>query len=211
MKSLERIESLLITIDRLGMATVEHLRNCHDLKSQRNAYTVLKQLEPYTNTTYLHRKKIFYLNKKGREMIGSEKEIDKNRNMKHMLLRNDVYLALNKPITWEVEKVLEFEKNANMSKLDVIIKGLNVTDKKKIQADAFFTRNGYTYYVEVDNLMSMMENHKKIVNYGEFMAKDKTARLLIFTHTLERKRKFEKWMITYKIKGECKLYDEVKM
>ena len=209
MNSQEKIETLLTLIDTLGMATAEQLRAMHDMKSLRNSYFILKKLEPYTHSMFLERKKVYYLNKTGRNFIGSTKEIKRTQNIGHNLKRTDVYLYLNKPLDWEVEKVFEYQENQNASQLDIVIKGLNVSKKKRVVADASYTRNGYTYCVEIDNELDMLDNHNKIKSYASLFPHLKNPRLLFFTTTMNRKIKLEKWMFTYKIPGEVKTYAEI--
>ena len=105
----------------MQLATINQIRGIHDLKSYRNACKVLRQLEPYTQVTYWNKQKVFYLNKLGRDMIGSEKEIKRNQNLEHVLLRNDVYIYLNKPIDWQIESVIETEITDKRKKLDIIV------------------------------------------------------------------------------------------
>ena len=198
-----------MTIDRLGVATIKHLRGIHDLKSYRNACWTLKRVEPYTNTTFYNREKVFYLNKEGRALIGSEKEIKANQNLEHTLLRNDVYIYLNCPVTWESEKVLEYaSEQPNLS--GIIVRGVNVATKKKIVSDGYYLRNGYTHVVEIDNKRDMMDNHKKIISYKECFKYLDTPRLEMFTTTLDRKRKLEKWLQEYNLRGEIKTYEEIR-
>lgn len=210
MNSQERIETLLTTIDTLGMVTAEQLRSLHDMKSLRNSYFILKKLEPYTQSMFVNRRKVYYLNKEGRNFIASTKEVKKNQNVGHTLKRNDVYIYLNKPLDWENEKVFEFREHEKASKLDIVIKGLNISSKKRVVADASFTRNGYTYCVEIDNELDMSRNQRKIQSYVELFPHLKNPRLLIFTTTLNRKIKFEKWLFSLKLGGEVKTYSEIK-
>ncbi|MGM9925211.1 MAG: hypothetical protein ACI35R_13280 [Bacillus sp. (in: firmicutes)] len=203
-----RTEMLLTTIDRLGMATIKHLRGMHDLKSYRNACFALKKLEPYTSTTFFNKEKVYYLNKNGRALIGSDKEVKKTSNMEHTLLRNDAFLYLNCPIDWRTEAVLEYEVQQPNS-YGIIIKGVAVATKSKMIADAVYTRNGYTHIVEIDNIRDMRDNRKKLQSYVECFKYIDTPRLTIFTTTLDRKRKFEKWMLDLKIRGEALTFSDI--
>ena len=198
-----------MTIDRLGAATIKHLRGIHDLKTYRNACYTLKQLEQYTNTTFYNREKVFYLNKSGRDLIGSSKEFKVSQKLEHTLLRNDVYIYLNCPIDWQSEKVIEYaSEQPNLN--GIIIRGVSVATKKKIVSDGYYSRNGYTHIVEIDNKRDMKDNHKKIISYAECFKHLDTPRLEMFTHTLDRKRKLEKWLIDNKLRGEIKTYEEIR-
>lgn len=190
------------------MATIKHLRGIHDLKSYRNACFILKKIEPYVNTTFFNKEKVYYLNKDGRSLIGSTKEVKRNQNIEHTLLKNDVYLYLNCPIDWQAEVVLEYaveEPNA----YGIIIKGMSVLTKNKMVADAMYKRNGYTHIVEIDNTRHMQDNHKKIKSYVDCFKSLDTPRLEIFTTTIDRKRKFDKWLLDYKLRGEVFLYNQL--
>lgn len=198
-----------MTIDQLGMATIKHLRGIHDLKSYRNACFALKKLEPYTSTTFFNKEKVYYLNKCGRSLIGSDKDVKKTSNLEHTLLRNNVYLHLNCPIDWCNESVLEYEVEQANS-YGIIMKGLSVATKCKMVADAVYTRNGYTHIVEIDNVRDMKDNRKKLQSYVDCFKYIDTPRLEIFTTTLDRKRKFEKWLIDFKLRGEVIIFNSIK-
>ncbi|WP_019243626.1 hypothetical protein [Bacillus sp. AP8] len=204
-----KVEQLLITIDHLGMATIKNLRGIHDLKSYRNACYVIKKIEPYVNTTFFNKEKVFYLNKQGLSFIDSDKQQVKKSNLEHTLLRNEAYMYLNCPLDWKNECVLEYEV-MQPNNLGIVIKGMNVVTKSKMVADAVYKRNGYTHIVEIDNTRHMQDNHKKIKSYVDCFKSLDTPRLEIFTTTLDRKRKFEKWLLEYKLRGEVKVFDEIK-
>jgi len=198
-----------MTIDRLHLATIKHLRGIHDLKSYRNACRILNKLEPYTSTTYFNKEKVFYLNKCGRDLIGSEKEVKRNQNIEHTLLRNDAYIYLNCPLDWQSEAVIEYEVE-QPNNHGIIIRGMSVATKSKLVTDAMYKRNGYTHLVEIDNTRDMKDNLKKVKSYADCFKYLDTPRLEIFTTTLDRKRKFEKWLLEYKLRGEVKTYEEIK-
>ena len=197
-----------MTIDRLGAATIKQIRGIHDLKSYRNACYTLKTIEEYVSSTFVNKEKVLYLNRIGRNLIGSDKEVKKNQNLEHTLFRNDVYLHLNCPLDWQTEKVIEFEqKQPNLN--GILMRGVNVATKNKIVSDGYYLRNGYTHIVEIDNKRDMKDNHAKIKAYIEAFKHLDTPRLEIFTPTIDRKRKFEKWLLDYKLRGEVKTYDEI--
>ncbi len=198
-----------MTIDRLGMATIKHLRGIHDLKSYRNACFALKRLEPYTSTTFFNKEKVYYLNKCGRSLIGSYRDIKKSSNIEHTLLRNDAFLYLNRPIDWQIESVLEYEAEQPTAH-GIVFKGLSVATKSKMVADAVYKRNGYTHIVEIDNVRDMKDNLKKLQSYVDCFKYIDTPRLEIFTTTIDRKRKFEKWLLDYKLRGEVITFNSIR-
>ena len=195
-----RIESLLTTIDQLGMVTIRQLRQKHDLKSYRNACRVIKQLEPYIHTTFFNREKVLYLNKDGRELIGSTKEMKRNALIEHILLANEAYFYFNCPLDWKREYTIEVKDR-------IVFNGMNIVKKKAI-ADASFTRNGYVHLIEIDNIRDMSDNKKKIEIYLEmwtFIKKEfnQLPILYFFTTTEFRKKKLDHWL------DQCKLRHEV--
>ncbi|MEK4883697.1 replication-relaxation family protein [Bacillus sp. FSL W8-0223] len=188
LKKQERTEMLLKTIDQLGVMTVRQLQRIHDLGSYRNACRIVSQLEPYLHVTR-GREKIFYLNKDGRELIGSDKEVKKSMQIEHKLLLNEAYIYFGCPSDWITEYRIEHEEEIT----DIIVRigsGKSVM-KKIVIADAYFAGN----VIEIDNTRHMKDNLKKIANYKEiFKLKKINPRLHFFTTTNHRKQKLEKWL-----------------
>jgi Replication-relaxation len=153
---------------------------------------VVRQLEPYTHQVFHEREKIIYLNKEGRELIGSKKEVKRTSYMSHTLLRNEAYLHFNCPLDWRTEHHLETEEKV-VTKFEMMINGKPPVSKKKVIADAVFTRNGYLNIIEIDNTRNMSDNKKKIELYKEIMPKQQNPKLYFFTQTEERKRKLQEW------------------
>ncbi|USK84790.1 hypothetical protein [Peribacillus asahii] len=208
-----RIESLLMTIDQLSMAKIRHLQQIHDLKSYSNACRVVKQLSPYVHETTHDKEKVLYLNKEGRQLIGSTKEVKRNMTIEHTLLCNEAYLYFNCPIDWKTEYVVEVKER--VPSFDIQFKGLSISGKKKVVADASFSRNGYFYLVEIDNTRGMGDNKKKIESYVDVFPniQDRNGlvpSLNVFTTNDSRKRKFEEWMKQQNLRGEVRTFDEVK-
>lgn len=205
----QRIESLLTTIDRLGIVKIKHLQQIHDLKSYRNACRVVNQLKPYVHETFFEREKVIYLNKEGLELIGSEKGIKKTPQMAHSLLRNEVYIHFGCPYDWQNEYTLE----ANLkppSNFEIQCLGLKLNNKKKVICDAVFKRNGYFHLIEVDHTQSMLENKRKIEAYREVLphVKGNVPILYFFTTTETRKRKFEELLKGMRFKVHT--FEEIK-
>ncbi|MFJ8268552.1 hypothetical protein [Peribacillus asahii] len=201
-----------MTIDQLGMAKIRHLQQIHDLKSYRNACRVISQLESYVHQTYFNKEKVFYLNKEGRKLIGSTKEVKRNALIEHTLLCNEAYLHFNCPLDWKTE--YKIESKEKVPTFDIQFKGLSPATKKVV-SDAAFTRNGYLHLIEVDNKRGMADNQKKIESYVDMLAEVRERlglipTLYIFTHTDHRKKKFESWMKKHNIRGEVKVFEEIK-
>lgn len=207
----QRVESLLQTIDTLGIVKIKHLQEIHDLKSYRNACRIITtQLRPFIHETYYQKEKVMYLNKKGREFIASEKgEIQVNQHTLHSLLRNEVYMHFQCPADWKNESPLETKINAQTSGI-IFNSSLPLMEKKKVICDAVFKRNGYLYLIEVDNERKMIDNQKKIGAYREVLPayKDETPILYFFTKTESRKRKLAEWLKG--IRHEVIMFDEIR-
>lgn len=205
------MESLLTTIDRLGIVKIKHLLEIHeDLKSYRNTCRVINtQLRPYINEDYYKKEKVIFLNKNGRNLIGSEKaEMKVSQYTAHVLLRNEVYIYFKCPMDWKNEYSLETSVKPS-SALGISFNGLSLGNKKKVVADAVFSRNGYFHLIEVDNTRDMKDNKKKIENYREIMPTIKETPILYFyTTTLNRKRKLEEWLKG--INHEVKTFEEIR-
>lgn len=207
----QRVESLLNTIDRLGIVKIKHLLEIHDLKSYRNACRIIStHLKPFINETYFQKEKVITLNKKGRELIASEKDdIKISLQTIHSLLRNEVYMYFNCPSDWRNEYTVETTITGRPA-MDILFQGVNLSNKRKVVADAVFSRNGYIHLIEVDNTQDMKVNRKKIDAYREIMPSmtgDK-PKLYFFTTTDNRKRKLEEW--TKGLWCEVKTFDEIR-
>jgi hypothetical protein len=195
--TLQKIETLLTTIDRLGVVKIKHLLEIHDLKSYRNACRIINtQLRPYIHETYFQKEKIIYLNKKGRDLIASDKpEFEVSLQAIHSLLRNEVYIHFKCPKDWRNEYTLEVNIKPK-NNFDIMLKGFTPIDKKKIVSDAAFKRNSYLHVIEVDNTQDMRINKKKIEMYKDILPayKEETPILYFFTQTESRKKKLLEWL-----------------
>jgi hypothetical protein len=190
---LERVEQILLTIDRLGIVSVKQLHEILRLGSYRHTCRVVSQLDEYLNVVR-SQQKIVYLNKEGRQLIGSEKEIKKSVLFDHMLLTNEVYIYLGCPNDWKREYSIEIVQEPAFS-FGIQIKGLSVAKSKTIIPDAVFSRDGYVFLIEIDNTRGMQDNRKKIQRYIEMWPSLKQRfgsqpKLCIFTMSEKRKREF---------------------
>jgi hypothetical protein len=207
----QRVETLLITIDTLGIVKIKHLLEIHDLKSYNNACKfIAKHLRPFIHETYYQKEKVIYLNKKGRDFIASEKgEIQINQYTFHSLLRNEVYIYFQCPQDWQNE--YPFETTAKVQNdFGIMFQGLSLSNKKKVICDAVFKRNGYLHLIEVDNERKMIDNKKKIDAYREVIPayKEETPILYFFTKTESRKKKLSDWMKG--IRHEVLTFEEIR-
>lgn len=206
----DRTERILQTIDRLGVVSVKQLHEILRLGTYRNTCRIVSKLEEFLHVDR-GRQKIVYLNKEGRKLIGSDKEVKKSILFEHMLLSNQVYIFYNCPHDWQREYVIETSEEPEFD-WGIQVKGLTVVKKKTIVCDAMFKRNGYVYLVEIDNTRSMTDNRKKIQKYKEMWSDIKREfglqpKLCIFTHSEKRKREFLR--LCERIPCEVILYKEI--
>lgn len=190
--NIARTELVLETIDKLGIVSVRQLHQVLKLGSYRYTCKVIQELENYLHVDR-YKQKIVYLNKEGRDFIGSSREVRKSALLEHSLLANDVFIHYDCPVTWKREYAIEIEqKQPNLSFIKV--QGLSVVNKIKIVCDAYFERDGYTYLIEIDNTRKMVDNKKKISRYietwKEIRMQYQNPKLCIFTKSEKRKREF---------------------
>jgi hypothetical protein len=112
----------------------------------------LKNLESFTSH-FRDIENIYYLNKKGRELLGSEKVVTKTLQYQHTLMRNDIYIYFGCPKNWHNEWVVP-------------------TPEFKIVPDATFEAKGVVHFLEVDHMQKMKENYAKIDKYKRFKDKE---------------------------------------
>lgn len=151
----QRQEQILLSLKRFDYMTVKQLQQLHDLKSNRNAYRVLKQLEPYLNTFKDDGINVYYLNKKGREAVNCSKVRKKTTTVQHYLMRNNLYIQLGKPNSWRNEIRMKYESG---------------NDKITIVADAHYSTNKH-HLIEIDNVQKMNKNRIKIEKYRRLIEK----------------------------------------
>ena len=142
----ERTERILLSLDKLGFLSRSQIQEMHDLKSDRNAQRVLKNMRKYLNVERLE-ENVYYLNKTGRSYIGSDKVYTKSQQIRHILLRNQLYIYLKCPTHWDIEK-------------EVILNG-----KFYVKPDVLFTTDRL-YFAEIDVTQKMSVNKAKIEQYA---------------------------------------------
>ena len=190
------------------MCTIRQLRIIHELKNYRYACYVISQLKHFFHTTYFQKEKVFYLNKDGRHLIGSDNEITKASQIEHNLLRNEAYIYFTFPYDWTIEKSLSYQIETEPKDVIEQIKKTKKIEMRKIVADAYFSRNGYEHFVEIDNTRGMKDNKKKIESYAK--ALKNMQKLEIFTTTNNRKETFEKWIKEHNIAANVYVYSDIK-
>jgi hypothetical protein len=112
----------------------------------RNANRVLSDLSPWLSNFREGYESIYFLNKAGREYVGSEKVLRKTQFVNHVIMRNEFYLFAGRPTDWKVEiKVKD---------------GVN-----SVICDALFKANQRFHFLEVDSTQKMSENKVKAESY----------------------------------------------
>lgn len=151
MKRQEREETILRSLKKLDYLTTSQIQKIHNLKSDRNAQRVLKQMEEYLHVMK-DGQNIYYLNANGRFLVDCKKIRRSTGNIQHFIMRNYIYIAYHYPSTWRNEIRI---KSEGETKKDTVV---NVADAMFKQGDA------YTI-VEVDNTQKMRKNKLKIEKY----------------------------------------------
>ena len=157
--------------------TREQIQTLHDLKSDRNARRVLQDMGKYLNTFNEGRRKIYYLNKEGRERVGCSKPRSKLTTSEHYLMRNDLYIHLGRPFKWRNEIKWIF--------------GEGTKREITVIPDAVFERNRTINIVEIDHTQKMKKNRRKVEKYRQLIQYNafKGMPRLIWVTTTEYRRK----------------------
>jgi hypothetical protein len=108
----------------------------------------MKNLESYTNH-FRDIENVYYLNKRGRELVGCEKVVAKTLQYQHTLMRNDIYIHFGNPKLWQNEYMIP-------------------TPEFSIVTDAIFSVNRVQYFLEVDRMQKMNQNLEKLKKYYRF-------------------------------------------
>lgn len=208
---MNRTEKILTLIDRLGVVSVRQLHEILRLGTYRNTCRVINKLSPYLHEVR-SREKIVYLNKVGRELIASDKEVKKSILFDHMLLANDAYIYFSCPHDWQTEHVIESHTEA-AHYFSIQVKGLTSTQTKKVIADATFSRNGYLYLIEIDNTRHMADNVKKVKRYKEMwtdIQKKANMQPILYFITVSQNRKRKLQAATKGLRAEVLTFEEIR-
>jgi hypothetical protein len=162
----KREEMILSSLEKLDYLSRSQLQRIHRLKGDRNARKVLQDMKEYVSS-FKDGENIYYLNREGRERVGCKKIRKKTLQARHYLMRNELYIALNQPFTWENEMFIE-----------------NIG----IIADAMYINGGKHTFIEVDHLQKMSKNRLKIQKYRKLSNFD----LIWITTTEHRRKRLEK-------------------
>lgn len=186
-----REEKILQTLNELGFATRKQLQIIEDLGGDRNAARILSRMEADKAIQSFRREfKIYTLTRRGKEQIGSSKDIktgENDRLMEHTLMRNDLYIQLGMPGDWRTEFEVQYRDGS-------------------IVVDAMFSRNSEWHFVEVDNKQTMRNNYDKLKKYAVlrkdiFQQFNHHPTVIWYTVSETRKQRLEEWMREMGIKG----------
>jgi hypothetical protein len=199
-KKFEREEDILLSLSKLDYLTRSQIQRLHKLSGDRNARRVLTNMRDFIASFRLDAgESIYYLNKAGRERIGSDTVRQKSLQVSHFLMRNDVYIHYQ-PDEWK-----------NEAKFSIGETGLTVI------ADAYFRHNGRRHFLEVDHLQLMQKNREKIERYrklkdtGVFQEKIRYfPRLVWVTTTESRKKQLAEWCGISGLDTVVHLWDDIR-
>lgn len=150
-KWLERSESILYRLDDFSYATRKQLQVAEALGGDRNAHRVLFRMESDKAISSVRtEQKVYYLSSRGKEQIGSNQGELKRSWMTHTLMRNDMYIALGMPDTWQKEVPITFDG-----------------EKNYLIPDAMYNVGNKLHFIEIDNRQAIRENYNKIERYAK--------------------------------------------
>ena len=145
-----RDEQILLLLKKFDFLTRDQLNRYFKLGKKRNTNRVLHNLSHYLSTIRDGYETIYYLNANGREYVDCDKVRRKTNRVQHTVMRNEFWLFYKCPVDWKNE--------------------VKISDgTTTIIVDGMFSRNGFKYFLEVDNLQTMKENRDKIKRYKKLM------------------------------------------
>lgn len=142
----KREERILLLLKQFDFLTRDQLNRYFELGTIRNTNRVLNDLSDYLMAVRDGYQTTYYLSRLGRDYVDCQKIRKKGGRVKHSVMRNQFWLFYGCPRDWRNEV------KVSNGKITVI-------------ADAVFIRNGFHYFLEVDNLQTMKENREKIKRY----------------------------------------------
>ncbi|SDE68906.1 Replication-relaxation [Bacillus wiedmannii] len=184
LKQKARQIEILSTLSKLDFLTRRQLQAIHCLGSIRNANRVLKDMHPYCHITKMTREHVYYLNKKGRDLLGITKEVKKSSQLQHILMRNESWMWLGFP-EWKTERPIEFSINGQ---------------RYRTIPDATYFEDNVPHFVEIDRMQHMKANEHKIQLYGHITDIYKRQNAIVpvinfFTLSDYRQSKLEQYAI----------------
>lgn len=145
-----RDEQILLLLRKFDFLTRDQLNKCFKLGKVRNTNRVLKNLSNYLASYREGNQSVYYLSNLGREYVECTKVRKKGNHVQHTVMRNEFWLFFKCPQDWKNE--IKISSGANT-----------------VVTDSMFTRNGFKYFLEVDNIQKMKVNRDKIQRYKNLM------------------------------------------
>lgn len=190
----ERQMKILYSLNSLGALSRSQIQYMFDLGSKRNANRVIQSIREYLNYKAL-KEHVYYLNKRGAEMIGGQVTVTGNSPLQHIVMRNDIYIFYHYPSDWKAEAKTRWKEGGK---------------EYSIVSDARFTYHDQMYFLEVDITQKMTENKRKIERYAylfRFTQRQQLGEpvLLFYTVSAVKKRQIEAVAKEYGVPCECLL------
>jgi Replication-relaxation len=187
----ERQMKILYSLNSLGALSRSQIQYMFDLGSKRNANRVLQSIRDYVNHKAL-KEYVYYLNKKGAEMIGGQVTVTGNSPLQHIVMRNDIYIFYHYPSDWKAEAKTRWKEGGK---------------EYSIVSDARFTYHGQMYFLEVDITQKMVENKRKVEKYAylfRFIQRQQIGEPVLLWYTVSevKKKQLEKWCKEYGVACE---------
>ena len=147
----QRQEEILLSLDNLTYATREQLQIVNNLKGDRNAHRILHRMEKDRLISSIRtERKIYFLSNNGKNIIGSNQGELKKSQIKHTLMRNEMYIKLGMPVNWQKEVPVRFNE-----------------ESRYLIPDAMYNQGNVFTFIEIDNKQAMTTNFEKIKKYSE--------------------------------------------
>lgn len=148
----EREERILLLLKKFDFMTRDQLNRYFKFGTVRNTNRILSGLSGYLKSTRIGYETIYYLSKSGKSYVDCDKIRKADGQIRHAVMRNDVWLFNDCPTKWKNES--------------------KVSDgSATVIVDAIFTDAwDRKHFLEVDHKQSMSENRNKIKRYKELFA-----------------------------------------
>lgn len=140
----QRVDRILLSLKNLDYLSTSQLQRLHNLGGDRNTRRFMQSMNDLVSS-FRDTENVYYLNKSGRERIGSTIVRQKISPVTHYLMRNDVFIQ-RKP------EIFEPEMKITVGNTTVI-------------PDVWMRHNGAYYFVEIDNTQRMVKNTQKLERY----------------------------------------------
>ncbi|MBT2577465.1 replication-relaxation family protein [Bacillus sp. ISL-8] len=192
---------ILTSIRKLKFATRRHLMAIHDMGGIRNANRILKDLNPYVNSTVYKKEHVYYLNKQGRALFDDTEKVVPTIRLAHSLMRNEAWLYLFCPDDWQIEAPIRYKVNDHKKTI--------IPDVKYRDSDEILNA------VEIDRTQMMNVNSEKMNKYGEFTVyyknkyNGKVPIVHFFTLTPYRQKTLEQFAVQQGVYAKVYVVSEV--